>query len=464
MRYDDFDDYKTSRAPTGSPRKGASSRSRDYSRDRDYRSDYDRGYDRDYDRYDRGYDRDYDRGYDRGYDREYGYRGDRYDAGRSSGQRGSDFDLSGWARTSPRWEERDRKKRSGGGSSSRSSGASSRNNASRTAQRSSTSSSRSNNERSNNERYRQERSGSGGARRASSSSRQPARNSGRRTPAKQQRSFNWILAVLGLVLIVVAVLIIKNMFGGGNRGYDIEFSTKTIVLGETAEANITGIPEGEKPTITWSSNDNNVVSASASEDGKTCSLTAKSEGQATIAATVDGETVSGTVMVVKVAPGVVKINMNETETTIQSGETYTLKATVVMEKDDMTPAKIKWTSNDASVARVSEEGVVTARDVGETIIKGTAGEKTVEFIITVVENKSVAPHDGTQTTGQEPEAGAEIDGGTEPTDKTTGKPAGTTTDQNQTGTGSGGTTGETDGAAGNTDPGSTATGDNPVAG
>ena len=91
--------------------------------------------------------------------------------------------------------------------------------------------------------------------------------------------------------------------------------------------------------------------------------------------------------------------------TNNAGETYTINATVEMEKADMTPATIKWSSNNTSVAEVDSEGVITAREVGNAIIKGVAGEKTVEIAVEVVENPNSTPHDSTQDAGREPEEG-----------------------------------------------------------
>ena len=79
-----------------------------------------------------------------------------------------------------------------------------------------------------------------------------------------------------------------------------------------------------------------------------------------------------------------------------------------MEKDDMSPAKVKWTSSDTSVATVSDNGVVEGRQVGQAIIKGTAGEKTAELVVTVTENTNATSQDQTGSVGQEPEEGATL--------------------------------------------------------
>ena len=343
MRYDDYDDY-SSRSSRGSSRRGSSS----YSSGRDYDRDYYR--DRDY-RSDFG--RDYDRGY---YDRDR--YSDRYST-RSSRDWYDDFDRSDWERTAPNWEDHGaaRKKRPAGGSTRSS---------------------------------RPAPSGRSGSRSGSSSSRRSA--------------VQLVPIILGLVVIVLAALVIRSMLGG-KSGYELEFSTKNIVVGETATATLKGVDSNAaEPEVLWTSSENNVVSVEG--DGLECTLTAKSLGSATIIATVEGEKVaSGTVTVVDTAPGVVSIRVSQDEVTISSGETYTINATVEMEKADMTPATIKWSSNNTSVAEVDSEGVITAREVGNAIIKGVAGEKTVEIAVEVVENPNSTPHDSTQDAGREPEEG-----------------------------------------------------------
>ena len=179
-------------------------------------------------------------------------------------------------------------------------------------------------------------------------------------------------------------------------------------------------------------------------------LTAESLGSATITASIDGEKVaSGTVTVVETATGVDSIRVTNESITVRSGETYPIDATVVMEDTSKTPATIKWSSNDTSVATVDDKGVVTAKQVGSAIIKGVAGSKTVEVAVSVVENPNSTPHDSTKDAGN-----AADDGST-----------GTTTNNNNnnTGTTTGGTTGSNDttgtGNTGNTTTGGTGSND-----
>ena len=113
-------------------------------------------------------------------------------------------------------------------------------------------------------------------------------------------------------------------------------------------------------------------------------------------------------MVVATAPGVEAIRLSQEQISIEAGSQYTIQATVVMEKDDMAPAKIKWTSSDPDIATVSENGIIEGRQVGQTIVKGTAGEKTAEMVVTVTENTSNTRYDESGNVGQEPEEGVTI--------------------------------------------------------
>lgn len=103
------------------------------------------------------------------------------------------------------------------------------------------------------------------------------------------------------MVIVLAALVIRSMLGG-KSGYELEFSTKNIVVGETATATLKGVDSNAaEPEVLWTSSENNVVSVEG--EGLECTLTAKSLGSATIIATVEGEKVaSGTVTVVAHRP------------------------------------------------------------------------------------------------------------------------------------------------------------------
>ena len=403
MRYDEYDDYNSRDRRDGRSRSSSYDRSASGRRD-SYQSSYDRdrrsssrsSYDRDRSS---GYQSGYDRGYDdrygsryssSGYDRRYDQSYDRY-GGRTRG--GFDnFDEENWRRTAPNWVDHSDpdpapRRRS-------SSGSDRRRNADYDRRDSGSYRSRSSSRRNDGRRYDDRR-------------RSDSRGRDRRQSVR--RSGVSIVPIILLVIVaILAVFLVKTLLGGGgNDQYTISFSTQNIVLGDTAEATLNGLENPADTEVVWSSGDNNVVSVSG--DGVVCTLTAKSTGKATIAATIDGETVaSGSVMVVDSAPGVEDIRLSEEQVTVEAGSQYTIQATVVMEKDDMDPAKIRWTSSDSDIAKVSDNGVIEGRQVGQAIIKGTAGEKTAELVVNVTENTSNTQYDETGNVGQEPEEGVTI--------------------------------------------------------
>ena len=166
-----------------------------------------------------------------------------------------------------------------------------------------------------------------------------------------------------------------------------------------------------------------------------------------------GQNDPGFTIPVETAVGVAAIRVSQEEITIPSGESYTINATVEMEEEYQdSPATIQWSSNNTSVATVSEDGVITARQVGNAIIKGVAGTQTVEISVEVVENTSTdnSTHDATQDVGQEPEDGTQTDTG----DTGTGTGTGDSTGTGDTGTGSG-TGGSTDTGTGTDGTGGT---------
>lgn len=436
MRYDDYDDYNRSYRSSGSSRRSSSSRSsgreydRDSYRDRDYR-DY------------RDYREDYDRSY---YDRDR--YSDRYST-RSSRDWYDDFDRSDWERTAPNWEDHGaaRKKRTSSGGASRSSrpssgghgssrsGSSSRNGSARSSQGS-----------------------RNGSRRPSEGQQRRGSNNRRSAPQKQKSAMQFVPIILGLVVIILAALVIRSMLGG-KGDYEISFSTESIVVGETATATLTGMDANDttEPDIKWGSSENNVVSVEG--EGLSCTLTAKSLGSATITAMLDGDKIaSGTIQVVETSPGVKEIRVTEDEIKIYSGETYTIDATPVMEEGYTAPT-IKWSSNDTSVAKVDSDGIITGQEVGKAIIKGVAGDKTVEITVEVVENPNSIPHQSSGDVGQEPEEGAEVPTNNNTTGTGSGNTTGGTDNTGTGGTGTSGTSGTGD--SGSTDgQGGTSTGDN----
>ncbi len=127
------------------------------------------------------------------------------------------------------------------------------------------------------------------------------------------------------------------------------------------------------PEVTWTSSDTDV--ATVDSTGK---VTAVDAGAATITATAEGKSAACDVTVV--IP-VSAISLNSSSKTIETGEAYTLVATV--NPQDASYPDVTWSSSNSGVATVTQGGVVTAASAGTTTITATADGKSATCEISV---------------------------------------------------------------------------------
>ena len=132
----------------------------------------------------------------------------------------------------------------------------------------------------------------------------------------------------------------------------LEEESLNLVVGVSRKLNWVTNPEGMK--VTWTSDNNEV--ATVSEDGV---VTAVSSGTAIITGTVDGgNSVSCTITVTGVS-----ITLNEKEITLKANQEEGIQLTTTLKPEDLAEAVIVWASSDESVAKVSENGLVTPRKI-----------------------------------------------------------------------------------------------------
>ncbi|MBR6283236.1 MAG: Ig-like domain-containing protein, partial [Muribaculaceae bacterium] len=153
-------------------------------------------------------------------------------------------------------------------------------------------------------------------------------------------------------------------------GITVAPATATLTVGGTAQLTATVTPAtATNPAVTWKSNAPTV--ATVSSTGK---VTARGVGTAVITATTkDGTELSATCQVTVVQPAT-SIALNKTETTIAVGLTETLVATVL--PDNATNKAVAWTTSDATVAVVDQNGTVTAVAAGQAVITATTTDGT----------------------------------------------------------------------------------------
>lgn len=173
-------------------------------------------------------------------------------------------------------------------------------------------------------------------------------------------------------------------------GVTLDKTTISLEAGQTAQLTATIQPgNADNQAVTWSSSDNNVVSVDAT--GK---ITANAKGSATITVTTadGGKTATCTVTVTEPAApvAVTGVTLNKNNTTIYTGRTETLTATI--QPADATNKAITWTSDNTGVATINN-GVVTGVSVGTATItvKTADGGFSATCTVTVEEAPIVHP-------------------------------------------------------------------------
>ena len=165
-----------------------------------------------------------------------------------------------------------------------------------------------------------------------------------------------------------------------------------VTVGETLLLNATVLPDNtSNPAVTWASSNDAVATVDANG-----LVTAVAAGTATITATTtDGSNLTASCEVT-VKPAVILVNsivLDKTTAEVVEGGMVKLTATVLPE--DATDKSVTWTTSDATIATVNEDGLVTAVAPGTVTITVSAkdgSDKTATCEVTVLD--SSAPHLG----------------------------------------------------------------------
>lgn len=149
---------------------------------------------------------------------------------------------------------------------------------------------------------------------------------------------------------------------------EINLSDKELVidLGKTAKLKAEVLPEdASSKKVEWTSGNEEI--AKVSSEG---TITAKSCGQCDIMCTAkDGSAVSSICHVI-VKQLVKGLKLSESKITLPSGESMMIETIITPE--DATEKEVKWESSDASIAKVSDDGRITAENGGDCEITCTA--------------------------------------------------------------------------------------------
>ena len=175
----------------------------------------------------------------------------------------------------------------------------------------------------------------------------------------------------------------------GEKSATCSVTVKTPVESITLDKTTVSIEEGQSTTIVASVNpsdaDEKTVSWSSSNPAAAIVekglVAAIGEGEATITATAGGKSATCKVTVRKKVIPVTSLTLNKTNLELTKGQSESLTATV--KPDDATDKTVTWSTSDASIATVDQNGKVTAVDGGTATIKAVCGEKSAECKVTV---------------------------------------------------------------------------------
>lgn len=162
-------------------------------------------------------------------------------------------------------------------------------------------------------------------------------------------------------------------------GLAISGAPESLPLGGKAYLTAGLTPEGAAADVSWSSSDSSVLYVLPG--GK---VVAVGEGSATITATAGELSDEVTIAVTPTAPTesqISSVTLDQYSLTLYMGETsQKLTAAVLPEGIDTT---VVWTSSNASVATVDQNGNVSAVAPGVSIISASAGDHSVSCVVTV---------------------------------------------------------------------------------
>ena len=149
----------------------------------------------------------------------------------------------------------------------------------------------------------------------------------------------------------------------------------TLTIGASEKLTATVLPEDvSDKTVTWSTSDASIATVDAEGNVKAISV-----GEATITATCGDKSATCKVTVNPILAE--SITLDKTELTLTIGASEKLTAIVLPE--DVTDKTVTWSTSDAAIATVDNEGNVTAVAVGEATITATCGDKTATCEVTV---------------------------------------------------------------------------------
>ena len=202
----------------------------------------------------------------------------------------------------------------------------------------------------------------------------------------------------------------------------------SIKVNETKELSVTAAT-----SVTWSSSDSNIATVKES-DGKVI-VKGISTGTATITVTDEAQkTDSVEVTVIEEALQPEEVAAPE----LTPGENFTMKVNETKQLTVKASTAVIWSSSATNIATIDQNGKVTAKEAGDTIIIVTdANQKTDSLVITVIQNNEGNNSEDDQGSQNGTGTGNQNGTGTENQNGTGSGNQNSTGTGNQNGTGSG---------------------------
>lgn len=193
-----------------------------------------------------------------------------------------------------------------------------------------------------------------------------------------------VLAIALGALISVSAACDDDPTGPDNNVATVELSadTQTVEIGSNAQLDVEvrdqsgNLLDPDDLTITYSSSSEAVATVSG-----TGLVTPVSAGNAVITVNVNGVTDTITITVINEISSIV---ITETDLDLVTDETSTLTLTVLdAEGDPVVNPSLTFSSSNASIVSVDEDGVLTAEAPGEATITVSGGGESDTIVVTV---------------------------------------------------------------------------------
>ncbi len=175
-------------------------------------------------------------------------------------------------------------------------------------------------------------------------------------------------------------------------GITLSPTSAELIDGESVTITATVTPsDAANKNVQWSSSNpdiqvsNGTVTTSFKPGAATTTVNGREMlGKGTITAKTEdgGKTATCEITVFAKTIAVTGISMSEDALFLTKGQSYTLKATVV--PDNATNKTVQWTTSDASVATVDQNGTVNAISSGNATITASAGDKSATCAVSVI--------------------------------------------------------------------------------